>query len=281
MNGTHCDQALTAALAHSLGHAAPFSESECRNVTALALTHCHEISDLAWCPNLRSLEISNSDIHDLRFVEALPHLVSGELGDDPRALDLTRLPEIGTAADALGWIQDSSIPDAPKDHYRQFVAHFPHLTFCRGTTALMGCLADAAERYAPEWFAASLATLPYALPFQGVEFQFFEDQVDDFERLKPWHALQFNTRVSKQFVNAGASMRPVTIAEGVHGSTSGLAIDAASARAAIYSYDRDMYEELDAGLDVAFASYAKMLAGLRAMRIVCGEKIWTINAQTV
>jgi hypothetical protein len=193
------------------------------------------------------------------------------------------LPEVGTAEDALAWIRDSSLPDAHRDHYRQFVEHFPHLTFCRGTKKLMGFLSDAEARHVPEWFGASLATLAYALPFQDTECQFFEDRIGDFELLRSWHALRFNMSVYEQFVDAGASMHPITVAEGVRGSTSGLVIDANSERPAIHSYDAETYEEheeLDAGLEVAFASYAQMLASLRSMKIVCGDTTWIAQAYT-
>ncbi len=274
MNGTHRDQALTAALAHSLGHAAPFSESECRDVTALALTHCHEISDLAWCPNLRSLEISNSDIHDLRFVEALPHLETLKIYGAPVSdvQPITHCPQL-TRLDLCFTLVADLTPALQLPRLTSGVILGNPWSLSTRQTIIPELLNLIPGKQRPRAFMFSSETdWRNTLTLQSYGLPLCQS------------TLTFNASRYDEFANAGASMRPVTIAEGTEGSTSGLAIDAASARTAIYSYDREMdaeYEELDAGLDVAFTSYAKMLAGLRVMRIVCGEKTWKIKAKAV
>ena len=107
--------------------------------------------------------------------------------DPDASQDLT----LGTAADAIAWLEGSPLPEDQRQLLARFTERFSTLTFARETDESLDRMAAAEGIEVPAWYRAVRTTLAFVHPPMRVRF-------DDYDRLGPrsdnvediWYELQ-------------------------------------------------------------------------------------------
>jgi hypothetical protein len=176
---------------------------------------------------------------------------------------------LGTAGDAIAWLEASSLPEDERRLLARFVERFPDLTFSRETDETFDRTAAAEQVTLPDWFRAVRTTLAFVHPPVRVRF-------DDFDSLNPrsddvediWYDLRpgYGDSEQRQLFRDEAGCYPIGRWFGTDQSYLAVNLEDAGDRRIHEFAAGDLRDNLydgkpaRASVYVAFDSYASMLA---------------------
>ncbi|MFF5971221.1 hypothetical protein ACFY7C_06795 [Streptomyces sp. NPDC012769] len=196
--------------------------------------------------------------------------------------DENRYREIGDAAAAASWVENSSVPEEDKEAFRHFIGRFPSLRFAREDDVLLDHYEAVDQVELPAWFRESRATLATIAPYSLLRIDAF--RFDGSPRETPG---QEYYEISPGYINEEirdlllGHARVYLFGQWFASDRSCLAIDLENPEdRRIFEFAlEDMYDDeaedrpLRESLTPVFASYADLLGHIVEVRLPNGDVV--------